>query len=270
MLNIRRNWPSECKSELLRIEIWHSGEACGTRCCDDAGCDGNLTAKRATWPCPRGCDVTPSRPRAARAEAHSQWPERKGRCATAATFQRVRVHCVCVCVRVCVCACVRVCVWVWSLRTEETAASFSLHYRHGLPLQQSGVPAAAAGIIAAFSGTVQLRDGVSATAARPMGPSNLIFVYWFAPRMNIRLQPASQVVITLVSTKCMHETDGVHQLYKHRHFDCDDSYRPIRACILHLFAVNLGASAHCLEIVHPISTIRHSARLFGTIAPYSA
>ena len=39
---------------------------------------------------------------------------------------------------------------------------------------------------------------------------------------------------------------------------------------LHLFAVNLGASARCLEIVHSISTIRHSARLFGTIAPYSA
>ena len=39
---------------------------------------------------------------------------------------------------------------------------------------------------------------------------------------------------------------------------------------LHLFAVNLGASARYLEIVHPISTIRHSARLFGTIAPYSA
>ena len=39
---------------------------------------------------------------------------------------------------------------------------------------------------------------------------------------------------------------------------------------LHLFAVNLGASAHCLEIVHSISTIRHSAQLFGTIAPYSA
>ena len=108
LLNIRRNWSSECKSQLLRIEIWHSGEACGTRCFDDAGCNGNLTARRATWSCPRGCDVTPSRPRAARAEAHSQWPERKGRCATAATSQRVRVHCVCVCVRVCVCACVRV------------------------------------------------------------------------------------------------------------------------------------------------------------------
>ena len=40
--------------------------------------------------------------------------------------------------------------------------------------------------------------------------------------------------------------------------------------LLHLFAVNLGASARCLEIVHSISTIRHSARLFGTIAPYSA
>ena len=39
---------------------------------------------------------------------------------------------------------------------------------------------------------------------------------------------------------------------------------------LHLFAVNLGTSARCLEIVHSISTIRHSARLFGTIAPYSA
>ena len=39
---------------------------------------------------------------------------------------------------------------------------------------------------------------------------------------------------------------------------------------LHLFTVNLGASARCLEIVHSISTIRHSARLFGTIAPYSA
>ena len=39
---------------------------------------------------------------------------------------------------------------------------------------------------------------------------------------------------------------------------------------IHLFAVNLGASARCLEIVHSISKIRHSARLFGTIAPYSA
>ena len=45
---------------------------------------------------------------------------------------------------------------------------------------------------------------------------------------------------------------------------------PFKCSRLHLFAVNLGASARCLEIVHPISTIRHSARLFGTIAPYSA
>ena len=43
-----------------------------------------------------------------------------------------------------------------------------------------------------------------------------------------------------------------------------------RETVIHLFAVNLGASARCLEIVHSISTIRHSARLFGTIAPYSA
>ena len=40
--------------------------------------------------------------------------------------------------------------------------------------------------------------------------------------------------------------------------------------LVHLFAINLGASARCLEIVHSISTIRHSARLLGTIAPYSA
>ena len=47
-------------------------------------------------------------------------------------------------------------------------------------------------------------------------------------------------------------------------------YLNVLAGKLHLFAVNLGASARCLEIVHSISTIRHSAQLFGTIAPYSA
>ena len=30
----------------------------------------------------------------------------------------------------------------------------------------------------------------------------------------------------------------------------------LRPLSIHLFAVNLGASARCLEIVHPISTIR--------------
>ena len=40
----------------------------------------------------------------------------------------------------------------------------------------------------------------------------------------------------------------------------DSAHRIRRMKVLHLFAVNLGASARCLEIVHSISTIRHSAR----------